>query len=81
MNGEAGRAGKTSPFYVEKWKNAWKTNAKFLNFGWILFCWRVATPVIIPLVSSIELKILIFISLTFCKTISYCFVQDHIILL
>ena len=43
MNNEAGKAGKTSPFYVEKWKNGWKTIAKFLNFGWIFFCWRVAT--------------------------------------
>ena len=35
MNGEAGKAGDTSPFYVEKWKNGWKTIAKFQNFGWI----------------------------------------------
>ena len=43
MNDEAGKAGKTSPFYVKKWKNGWKTMAKIAIFGWIFFCWIVAT--------------------------------------
>ena len=41
MNGKSGKAGKTSTFYVEKWKNGWKTIAKFLNFGYIFFCFSV----------------------------------------